>query len=229
MITVYIWFDGVGHASMKITTAAQTKYYSWWPAGAASALSPRGRADEGSSGFGHVRRNPVAYGNSKLSAIDAEGARKIQGGDHHPGGSFGYNRSDKDMEQASADCKFFFRPCSGLSAAAAEAYWQKRLNKATGKGDYHFATNNCSTTVIGALREAAVNVKVRPKIGLKTPDGVREYCVAIAKELNNNLLLHADGLPPVIMATAKNRVDRYIDPSTDHAVNFGQPLRHQAH
>jgi hypothetical protein len=214
MLTVYIWdnVEDAGHASMKITRTAQTKFYSWWPAGGSvGPFNPAGRAGANSSGARHPRKNPVGYGNSKLdpkavgayydskaekvSETNEKPARQVAGGVHNPGGNYVVNRSDKSLEEGSATHKFFFRPSSGLSVVAAEIVWQRHLNKATGVGSYNFIKNNCSTLVLKALQAAVEGMpngvgKKMPqhKGGLVTPQSLLAYCKELAKAINNDML-----------------------------------------
>ena len=245
MITVYIWNEEMpGHASMKITRfGGKTKYYSWWPSGEAAAWNPRGIAKEG-SGAGHVRRNPISYGQSHIEPFAAgQSIRRWQTGAHHPGGAYGYNRSDKDMNGGEAAVKFYFRPSSGLDAGAAEAVWQNSMNKSKDEGEYHFLKNSCSTTVLKALKAAAKALDKRAKKAPKekrelvqrvvekaivTPDLVESYCMQLAKVLNDELLLH-DGLPPVI-ARKGGKAGAYVDPANGQAVaDFDKAKRHAPH
>jgi hypothetical protein len=237
MITVYIWTmkeGDTGHASMKIIRANGTKYYSWWPAGAAGLLAPRGRADASSSGAGHPRRNPVSYGASGVVALaPGEEARGIQNAPYHPGGAYAYNRSDKSMEgDVSADLKFYFRPSSGLSADRAEVVWANRMNKSKGKGAYNLLTNSCCHVVLEALQASLNTTKIQAKImfGPKTPETVEALCLEVAAKLNNDLLLHSDDLPPVIMARGKGEGNRFVDPSDpERVLNFPKGLHRAPH
>lgn len=277
MLTVYIWDEpdgGAGHAAMKITRIAHTKFYSWWPSGSStSPIDPRGAAGPNSQGYKHPRKNPISYGNSKLDPTkagaykDASGkvreyvapgakpARRVDGGDHNPGGPYGYNRSDKSMEGGSATEKFFFRPSSGLNVVAAEAVWQAHLNKSKHEGSYHFLSNNCSTLVLKALQSAVEGMaagagkKFPPHKGLiVSPQSLKSYCIALANVINSDLLRwsrppaerfvmgrrgaapQVPDLPPVIMALGKAQGARYVDPSNGGApVDFSQQARHEPH
>ena len=277
MLTVYIWDepgDNAGHAAMKITRIAHTRFYSWWPSGSStSVIDPTGAAGPDSQGYKHPRKNPISSGNSKLDptkagayrdyagkvreyvAPGAKPARQVDGGDHNPGGPYGYNRSDKDMEGGSATDKFFFRPSSGLNVAAAEALWQTHLNKSKDEGSYHFLRNNCSTLVLKALEKAVEDMPdgagkkfPRHKGLIVSPNSLKSYCIDLANVINNDLLRWSPppregfvmgrrgavppvaDLPPVIMALGKAEGARYVDPNNGRApVNFSQKARHEPH
>lgn len=209
MITVYIWTqsnEGVGHASMKISRGGSTKYYSWWPSGSASLGNMLGLASSGSAGRKHKIRNPISYGDKHLAKTTNVGGRQVPAGhgDHHPGGDYGYNRSDKDMEGRSADFKFYFRPSSYISAINAEKYWTDLLSD--NKKYYRFAVRNCSTTTAKALLKGAKALPnfAPPTHSVWTPGRVVDLCVELGRIINEGYPMFTPFAPPPVVMKWNN-------------------------